>query len=1256
MLAGSSLYDMTLSLDPSVSPATYSALLSLPGHVTVRGDRAVHLPVDALSQLEQLVLCPRPQARGLGREMTALLGPMRDAWQHLTPRLQELEQVLADGINVAGMSPHLIHRLQESLGTLLFEAIFQGPLHTAYQQAYTQARQHHAGLHLRLQLHESLQNLPFELLYDPDHRLFLAANIFTTLVRSTPGIAVSGPEIKYPLRLLVVIASPVDAPPLGAELELERLRAGLDHLLKLGIWKMEVIAGPDTLRQIATMPDRASYDVLHFIGHGIADSSTGRQGLILEGTGRRQQIAESRDLLPVLAGLSRLRLVVLNACHGGRELSASPFSSIAHQLLRPEVPAVVAMQRQIGDRSAILFTEHLYRSLARCRSIGEAVNAARTELLTLREPVEALLDWFNPQVFLRSPDGRLFSSAEGASSIDRHVETLRNQGDLQTALAVYEATAEWNSPTLGRRLAELGSHIFDEQDWKVLARLVTVCEQHQIALDSLEMSRWKRSARLRQTWLEERLPRMRQALEQARGGSLVTLSRAVHECDRLIVGLSRNQEDVLGELYGGDRKLRDRCLLSDLDRINAIRDLYKGPTLSPWLLDVFDLLEQIETNHGVPVKVPLALMRNETAELFFVHPIANRARLAQAREALLQRGGDRPGNDWIASLSNELGIDLALVYRAAGQHERAIALWMEEGLTDPGRSRLLELCHHLALVRFPLRSREELPSTSPWSERALAPWAVLLAGDPDDFHSYWQQWTRQHSQEARQLGGLEGPLVRALVSWLEVELAETGMRELEVVESPLLHWLECELAIIRRLEATARQAGMAPLLLLGPSCLNHLGFIADLLRLYHSCRARTGIPVERWVELRMVFSSLYAAWEALVVGASIVEVLGHLEGLACSSCQPREASPPKICYQQRGPCQVVVPGCHPHCPAFHERNPLHARLPDGEVIFQIDLERLLRSLFLREACHIIEHDESRLDLYRELLATVPATQRRLATLTAALAEGDPLDDEDRALVERDWNRLVARLRHQVDQAGQQPTIEQSERLLLLLRPVFEISNSEELRSLLVDQLLLYSRSLLEAKSLEPVLATLTEAVNLEPARHDVHELLLHGLLCKAEVQLEHGQLKLAWSHLEAFEHALADAGEMFSKRDEFLDRATRLRRELEQPEKTTVDLSFGELEASIEESVGYRLEQTDTAIQAFHHGSGSLEEILAYMNEAALIAGANVKLRAAVVLRYELLFERMTTIGDQQRVLRQALEHFPERDDFQQHLNALELI
>ncbi|MFO0879756.1 MAG: CHAT domain-containing protein [Gemmataceae bacterium] len=1256
MLAGSPLYDMTLSLDPSVSPATYSALLSLPGHVTVRGDRTVQLPVEALTQLEQLVLCPRPQARGQVRDMVAVLGTMRTAWQHLSPQLQELERVLADAHNVSAMSPQLIHRLQESLGTLLFESIFQGPIHAAYQQAYTQARQHHAGLHLRLQLHESLQNIPFELLFDPDHRLFLAANIFTTLVRSTPGIAVSGPEIKYPLRLLVVIASPVDAPPISADEELERLRAGLDHLLRLGIWKMEVISGPDTLRQIAAMPERASYDVLHFIGHGIADSKTGRQGLVFEGAARRQQVAESRDLLPVLAGLSRLRLVVLNACHGGRELSAAPFSSIAHQLLRPEVPAVVAMQRQIGDRSAILFTEHLYRALARCRSIGEAVNAARTELLTLREPVEALLDWFNPQVFLRSSDGRLFSNLEGASSLDRHVETLRGQGDFQTALAVYEATAEWNSPTLARRLGELGRHIFDEQDWTALARLVTLCEQHQIGTDAGELARWKRSARLRLTWLEERLPRMRQDLEQSRGGSLVALSLAVRACDRLIVGLSRNQEEVLVELYGGDRLLRDRCLLRDLDRINAIRDLYQGPTLEPGLLDAVELLEQIEARGGVPVEIPSALAGDKIAELFFVHPIANRARLAQVCEALLHRSGDRAAGDWIATLSSELGSDLALVYRAAGKCERAVSLWLEEGQSDPGRTRLLEICHHLALARFALRGQGESTSAPPWDERGLAPWTVLLAGDPDNPHSYWQAWSRQQSTAERLLVGLEGSLHRVLDEWLQNELAECGVRDLDVVESPLLHWMEWERAILRRLEATAQQAGAGQLLVVGPSAMRHLGFTSDLVRLYHACRARTGIPVERWVELRLLFSSLRTAWEVLGQGGPTLEVLGHLASSACSSCQPRETSSPLNSYQHRGPCQVVLPRCQPRCPAFRERNPLHARLPDGEVVFQIDLERLCRSLFLREACRIIDSEEGRLDLYRELLVAVPAMQRRLSTWTGSLAEGDSLDAEDGALVERDWNRLVARLRQQVEKVGPRPTIDQSEHLLHLLRPVFEISHAEDLRSLLVDQLLLYSRALLEVKSLEPVLATLSEAANLEPGRQDVHELLLHGLLCKVEVQLGHGQVKQAVSHLEAFDQALEDAGEAFAKRDEYLERAAQLRRLLEQPEEASEDLLLAELEASCEESVLYRLEQADAAIQALEAGFGALDETLAYLNEAAIIAGANDALRAAIVQRYELVFERTTTIGDQQRVLRQALEHFPDRGDFQQHLNALDLI
>src|SRR5262245_20808484 len=191
------VYDMTLSLDPAGPAGAYSAQLSLPGLPTVRAAEPVLLPVEALAAVEQLVLSPRPagQQAGLRGQLEPSLARFRSAWAHLAAGLAELEATLADGLNATAMPPATVNRLQEALGTLLFDAVFRGPVRAAYQQAYMEARHGYSALQLRLQLHDSLQNLPFELLHDPDHGLFLAANIFTTLVRGTPGGAVTGPEV-----------------------------------------------------------------------------------------------------------------------------------------------------------------------------------------------------------------------------------------------------------------------------------------------------------------------------------------------------------------------------------------------------------------------------------------------------------------------------------------------------------------------------------------------------------------------------------------------------------------------------------------------------------------------------------------------------------------------------------------------------------------------------------------------------------------------------------------------------------------------------------------------------------------------------------------------------------------------------------------------------------------------------------------------------------------------------------------------------
>jgi hypothetical protein len=115
------------------------------------------------------------------------------------------------------------------------------------------------------------------------------------------------------------------------------------------------------------------------------------------------------DLGVLLFDHPTLRLAVLNACEGARTAADDPFAGVATSLVQQEIPAVVAMQFEITDRAAIVFSRELYGALADGYAIDSAVAEARKAIFADDNDVE----WGTPVLFMRSSDGRLFELGDG---------------------------------------------------------------------------------------------------------------------------------------------------------------------------------------------------------------------------------------------------------------------------------------------------------------------------------------------------------------------------------------------------------------------------------------------------------------------------------------------------------------------------------------------------------------------------------------------------------------------------------------------------------------------------------------------------------------------------------------------------------------------------------------------------------------------------------------------------------------------------
>lgn len=265
------------------------------------------------------------------------------------------------------------------MGTALFGAVFAGDVLVRWRDSLRRATADSNGLRLVLRFGDGADVLPWELLWDPEHRRFLALDAATPVVRCTEMPARDAvPPIDGPLRVLIAVSAPAGAGPLDTareraliEGELERVRAG--RALEIDILESA------SLNAIREHVEGLPVHVFHYIGHG-ARLDDGSGGLVLTGPDGRPSIRRAEEIAAVLGPVPSLRLAVLNSCHGSLGDADDPFAGAASSLVKAGIPAVIAMRRSISDVAAIAFAAELYDALVDGARIEAAVAAARAAL------------------------------------------------------------------------------------------------------------------------------------------------------------------------------------------------------------------------------------------------------------------------------------------------------------------------------------------------------------------------------------------------------------------------------------------------------------------------------------------------------------------------------------------------------------------------------------------------------------------------------------------------------------------------------------------------------------------------------------------------------------------------------------------------------------------------------------------------------------------------------------------------------------
>ena len=291
-------------------------------------------------------------------------------------------------------------------GGQLFETVFGGAIRSALSASLAEVRRRNIGLRLRLRLTDApeLCNLPWEFLYDGALNRFLCLSKETPVVRFLELPDASRPlTVQPPLRVLVMISSPTDYPPLDVEREWSQLSGALADVQSAGLVTVDRLEVASLLRLQRRLKDR-EYHIFHFIGHAGFDDVAQDGALVLEDENRRGRVVSGQDLGMLLADHRSLRLIVLNACEGARAGRVDPFAGAAQSLLQQGIPAVIAMQFEISDSAAIAFSHEFYDTLARRYPVDAALAEARRAVFA----GENELEWGTPVLYMRCEDGRVF--------------------------------------------------------------------------------------------------------------------------------------------------------------------------------------------------------------------------------------------------------------------------------------------------------------------------------------------------------------------------------------------------------------------------------------------------------------------------------------------------------------------------------------------------------------------------------------------------------------------------------------------------------------------------------------------------------------------------------------------------------------------------------------------------------------------------------------------------------------------------------
>jgi tetratricopeptide (TPR) repeat protein len=274
-------------------------------------------------------------------------------------------------------------RCQLPIGEKLFRFLDGDNRH--FQQGLDQAKHLGEPLQIHLRACKQTADWPFELLAK-DNTFLLPQGLHLVRTVSDWGIEKMIHPEDRPLKLLFMACSAMDVQP---ELDFEREEEAIFRITENLPIDMEV-EDSGSLEGLRARLEKEHYDVVHLSGHADIDKN-GRPYFVMEDETGYQHNVYPHILWDKALIENPPRLLFLSGCRTGEVPDSSDTAdtpentaegSFARLLVENnKVPAVLGWGRSVSDKEASHASNMIFHELSRGRSILEAVQRARFELI-----------------------------------------------------------------------------------------------------------------------------------------------------------------------------------------------------------------------------------------------------------------------------------------------------------------------------------------------------------------------------------------------------------------------------------------------------------------------------------------------------------------------------------------------------------------------------------------------------------------------------------------------------------------------------------------------------------------------------------------------------------------------------------------------------------------------------------------------------------------------------------------------------------